>query len=160
MQWKFGKWRINHLILDPRVLRKGIKIDTIYRMTYSKNTQASRKICNAITVSSENVTLDWHWWSAVFPYDFSVTLFLHREQIWSQWWQLIDIKAEHKNTEERVVPDKSESTALRHPPRVYGLHVRRKPEWIRFADFEGVVFERIVQMVLQHLLPWQPHFNK
>lgn len=52
------------------------------------------------------MTFDWRWWSSAFPCDFSVTLPLRRERIWSRRWQLIDIKAVHKSTEERVVPEK------------------------------------------------------
>lgn len=55
----------------------------------------------------KSTACDWHWWSAGFPSDFSVTIFPSAgKQIWSQWWQLAEIKAEHKNAGGRLVPGK------------------------------------------------------
>lgn len=65
------------------------------------------------------LTFDWRWWEAVILSDFSVTLFLHREQIWSRWWQLIDIKAEHKKHRRR----EKGHHLLHRLHRVYGLRV-------------------------------------
>lgn len=56
-------------------------------------------------------TLDWRWSSHGIPSDFSLTPFLHREQIWSQKWQLIGIKAE--KSDESAGSIKSESALLR-----------------------------------------------
>lgn len=72
-----------------------------------------------------------------------------------------------KTREEDLFQAKSENTSLNVSSRgslahFCGLHVRRKPERKLLAGSEGVVRGRVVQMVQrqQHLLPWQPHFDK
>lgn len=89
---------------------KVINQDAVYRMT-SKHTLDSKYILMPLQFHQKNVTP----WPLRLPMEvscahlmiFSVALYLHSELIWSQWWQLSDTKAEHKNPGGRTLPETS-----------------------------------------------------
>jgi len=149
--WKMMKKLQNSLSKSRSV--KVMNQNNVYRMTYWNNTHDRQAHRHLIPLQFHQKNVSWHLRLATMVSFVPLMIFLSLAFSTVNWSGASgDNWAEYKNTGGRADPETSNKSLW--------ATGRQTPEKTRFADFEGIVSGRRVQMVLLHLLSWQPHFKK